>query len=156
MCCSKSFRATLSCDVLPELSTRKVTWYFKSCRHYNTGSTVRLHLYDTWLTLLVKCIFLNKKRAKRTFLFPSSVLHAIFIAVSPRKETLPQSSTHSIGFKYWGSEYWYFVVNYSNSPPVRQFSCVWDWDVLTGTTNSQIKCFNLPSLQCLTVFYGST
>lgn len=74
------------------------------------------------------------KREKRTFLLPSSVLHAIFIAVPP-KETLPQSSTHSISFKYWGSEYWHFVDNYSNSPPVRQFSWVWDWDVLVWPVN---------------------
>lgn len=134
MCCSKSFRATLICDVLPELSTRKVTWYFKPCRHYNTGSTVRPHLYDTCLRSSWSAFFLIKKREKRTFLFPSSVLHTIFIEAPP-KETLPQSSTHSISFKYWGSEYWHFVDNYSNSPPVRQFSWVWDWDVLVWPVN---------------------
>lgn len=134
MCCSKSFRATLICDVLPEFSTRKVTWYFKSCRHYNTGSTVRPYLYDTWLALLVKCIFLNKKKGKKDifipFIRPPCNIHS-----SPPKETLPQSSTHSISFKYWGSEYWHFVDNYSNSPPVRQFSWVWDWDVLVWPVN---------------------
>lgn len=106
--------ATLICDVLPEFSTRKVTWYFKSCRHYNTGSTVRPYLYDTWLALLVKCIFLNKKKGKKDIFIPF-IRPPCNIYSSPPKETLPQSSTHSISFKYWGSEYWHFVDNYSNS-----------------------------------------
>lgn len=41
-------------------------------------------------------------------------------------------------------------------PECETEMCLSDLLILTGTTNSQIKCFNLPSLQCLTVFYGST
>lgn len=78
--------------------------------------------------------FLIKKKGKKDifipFIRPPCNIHS-----SPPKETLPQSSTHSISFKYWGSEYWHFVDNYSNSPPVRQFSWVWDWDVLVWPVN---------------------
>lgn len=132
MCCSKSFRATLICDVLPELSTRKVTWYFKSCRHYNTGSTVRPYLYDTWLALLVKCIFLNKKKGKKDIFIPF-IRPPCNIYSSPPKETLPQSSTHSISFKYWGQSIDILLIIIVT--PVRQFSWVWDWDVLVWPVN---------------------
>lgn len=132
MCCSKSFRATLICDVLPELSTRKVTWYFKSCRHYNTGSTVRPYLYDTWLALLVKCIFLNKKREKRTFLFPSSVLHAIFIAAPPKKPyPSPVLTALALNTEAQSIDILLIII----VTPVRQFSWVWDWDVLVWPVN---------------------
>lgn len=161
MCCSKSFRATLICDVLPELSTRKVTWYFKSCRHYNTGSTVRPHLYDTWLALFVKCIFLIKKGKKDIFIpfirppcniysspppkkpYPSPVLTAL--ALNTEAQSIDILLIIIVTPRQWDS-----------FPECETEMCLSDLLILTGTTNSQIKCFNLPSLGCLTVFYGST
>lgn len=58
--------------------------------------------------------FLIKKKGKKDIFIPF-IRPPCNIYSSPPKETLPQSSTHSISFKYWGSEYWHFVDNYSNS-----------------------------------------
>lgn len=135
MCCSKSFRATLICDVLPELSTRKVTWYFKSCRHYNTGSTVRPYLYDTWLALLVKCIFLNKKKGKNDIFIPfiRPPCNIYSSPPPPPKKPYPSPVLTALALNTEAQSIDILLIIIVT--PVRQFSWVWDWDVLVWPVN---------------------
>lgn len=77
--------------------------------------------------------FLIKKREKRTFLFPSSVLHAIFIAAPPPKKPYPSPVLTALALNTEAQSIDILLIIIVT--PVRQFSWVWDWDVLVWPVN---------------------
>lgn len=87
------------------------------------------------------CTKLKKKTPKKPY--PNPVLTAL--ALNTEAQSIDSLLIIIVTLPRWDS-----------FPECETEMCLSDLLILTGTTNSQIKCFNLPLLQCLTVFYGST